>query len=99
MDCHYRLLGRFLVAPQRWVDCSRQVNVWHVGTRIRLYPKLAGLFGFFEVAGDSLMVDRRNEILFRLARAVAYFVCLPSIVCSATRFSNRGESYAQPCVV
>src|SRR5208337_5281136 len=66
--------------------------------RIGLYPKLAGLFGFFDVPGDLLMEDSRDEILLRLTRSVAQFVCLSGVAGSDTGFSNRGRRDAQPGV-
>src|SRR5271157_668269 len=68
----------------------------HIGAGIRMHPKLAGLFSFFEVPGDLLEVDGRYKVLLRLANTVAQFVCLAGIARRDRRFSSRRIPDAQP---
>src|SRR5580700_5176677 len=68
----------------------------HLGAGISLHPKLAGLFGFFEVTRDLFVVDSRYEIPLRLTCMVAPFVCLSCVSGCDGGFSNRGMPDAQP---
>src|SRR5215469_17196907 len=70
----------------------------HLGAGISLHPKLAGLFGFFEVTHDFFVVNDRYEIPLSLTRVAAQFVCLSCVSGCDTGFSNRGVPNAQPRV-
>src|SRR5579864_1400534 len=67
-----------------------------LGTRISLHPKLAALFGFFEVTQNFFVVDSRYEIPLRLTCTFAQFVCLSCVSGCDGGFSNRRMPDAQP---
>ena len=59
-----------------------------VGTRISLYPELAGFYGLFDISGDILLVSSGDRVLLRLAGPIAQVVCLSLVVHTHAEFTN-----------
>src|ERR1700693_355098 len=70
----------------------------HLGARIGLYPKLAELYGRFDVPGDLLMEASCDKILLRLTGSFAQRERLSGVVGSDARFSDIVIRDAQHCV-